>query len=64
MHHIISNILQHTHILLNINLLVLINNFPQIAIDIVMKPILIPHNRIVLVEFTLHNHPQNLLIVR
>ena len=63
-HHICSHAFKHTHKLFNVNAFLLPNYLLQVTVYILMQPIFISHNRIVLVKFTFHYHPKNLLIIR
>lgn len=66
MHRILCNTLQHAHEFLNVDIFVLrlIDEFPHVAVDVLVHPVLVPDDGVIFVEFALYDHSQYLLVVR
>lgn len=56
-HCVVDGAFQHAHHLLNLRNFLLTYDLGKVPVDIVMKPVLIPDDGVVLIEFALHNHP-------
>ena len=63
MHNIGSDTFEYTDKLLNIDMIPLANNLLQVPVDILVHPVLVPHDGVVLVKLALDYHAQELPVV-